>query len=94
MEGLLIMQGPMMPPATTVIGATITDIAPTILYAVDLPIPQSMDGRVLNEIVAAVGREVRYAPGYEPALASPGEAYGKEEALAIEERLRGLGYIQ
>lgn len=77
--------------------ADIIDICPTILYMMDTPIPESMDGRVLTEIFkktslkdrpierlrkGGIEVEVSETPGYSP-----------EEAKKIEEKLKNLGYI-
>ncbi|HSR35014.1 MAG TPA: alkaline phosphatase family protein, partial [Anaerolineae bacterium] len=47
--GMLIMNGPGVPPGSTIEGAAIQDIAPTILHTMGLPVPADMDGRVLTD---------------------------------------------
>jgi predicted AlkP superfamily phosphohydrolase/phosphomutase len=72
-------------------GATIADLAPTVLHAMGLPVPDDMDGRVLSELFAD-GRQVET----EAARGSDSDAavYTAEEEAAIEASLRGLGYIE
>jgi predicted AlkP superfamily phosphohydrolase/phosphomutase len=72
-------------------GATIADLAPTVLHAMGLPVPDDMDGRVLSELFAD-GRRVET----EAARGSDSDAavYTAEEEAAIEASLRGLGYIE
>ena len=48
-DGILIMNGPPIRKATQISGARIIDLAPTILYLLNLPIPDDVDGRVLFE---------------------------------------------
>ncbi|MFC2030731.1 alkaline phosphatase family protein [Chloroflexota bacterium] len=77
-------------------GARIIDVAPTVLYALGLPLPDDMDGRPLLELFAEDFRSaqpVRYAP---PQSATPLELdtrYDEQEAAEMERRLRGLGYM-
>ncbi len=79
-------------------GAEIIDVAPTLLYLLDLPVPSDMDGKVLRDAItpeylsAHPIKEVR-ADGSEGQ--GPGESvYTEEEEKQVEERLRGLGYIE
>lgn len=51
-EGILIACGPDLNQGLKIEGATIYDIAPTILHIFGLPVPKDMDGRVLKEIFA------------------------------------------
>jgi predicted AlkP superfamily phosphohydrolase/phosphomutase len=48
-EGLLLMGGPVIEPGMSIPRADIVDIAPTVLYLMDVPIPATMDGRVLRD---------------------------------------------
>lgn len=77
-------------------GMRILDIAPTALYALDLPIPEEMDGRVALEIFGPTYRQdhpVRYerSEPIEPPGAMPD--YDPEDTEEMERRLRGLGYV-
>lgn len=45
--GLLLAAGPGIAPGTTIDGAGIMDLAPTVLHWFGLPVPAEMDGRVL-----------------------------------------------
>ena len=87
--GLIIGKG-------TITGAKIVDVAPTILYAMGLPVPRHMDGKVLEDIFCEEYRESRPIR-YEGRKSSLPEreapsVYTDEETRDIEERLRGLGY--
>src|SRR5262249_38778454 len=50
-EGFMIAAGPHIKRGAVVSGASIMDLAPTILYLMGVPVPRDMDGRVLLEIV-------------------------------------------
>jgi predicted AlkP superfamily phosphohydrolase/phosphomutase len=65
MEGLLVASGPAFRPGATPRGATLLDIAPTILHLLGVPVPGDMDGRVLTEIL-----DPSLAPAPAPAPAS------------------------
>lgn len=99
MEGVLILRGEgLVRRGQRVEGATITDLAPTILYALGCPIPRDMDGRVLTEALEPdllARRPVVYG---EPLGAGSGEttaghAYSDEDEAGIRKALEGLGYI-
>ncbi len=78
-------------------GVNIIDLAPTILHLLDVPIPKSMEGRVLTEIFEPgspfAAREVTYAEGDEGDQASQPNQYSADEEEALESRLRALGYL-
>jgi len=57
-EGLLMATGPRIRAGVRIQGASLTDLAPTILHMLDLPAPEPMDGRVLTELFNDRGRAV------------------------------------
>jgi predicted AlkP superfamily phosphohydrolase/phosphomutase len=78
-------------------GARIFDLAPTVLYLLGLAVPVDMDGRCLQETI-----EESYLRENPFKTVATGDAetsdagrfdFELEEARAVEERLRGLGYI-
>jgi predicted AlkP superfamily phosphohydrolase/phosphomutase len=81
--------------------ASIVDVAPTVLHLAGLPVPDTMDGRVLTSILTteAAGRPVERAPEGER-WPSDAEARFVESARAdegedqVRERLRALGYVE
>jgi predicted AlkP superfamily phosphohydrolase/phosphomutase len=97
MDGIIFMSGPGIRPGYEITGASIMDVAPTVLALMDVPIPEAMDGRVLE---AAMDPELRrqlnitYTSGEEAATTQPfaPEMSGEDEEL-LRERLRNLGYI-
>jgi predicted AlkP superfamily phosphohydrolase/phosphomutase len=95
-NGILVMNGPDIVPGTQLGKARIEDIAPTVLYLMSKPVPKSMDGRVLGE--AFFPNHLQEAPltftdWKPPPQAKASTIYEKPEQLAIEARLRDLGYL-
>jgi predicted AlkP superfamily phosphohydrolase/phosphomutase len=75
--------------------ADITDVAPTILHLLGQPVPDTLDGRVLLEALDEGLGAPRIVP--DPLSTGDGDAEGggltSEEARALSERLRALGYV-
>jgi arylsulfatase A-like enzyme len=75
------------------------DIAPTVLHALGLPIPDDMDGGVLTELFDDAylqAHPIRFAesPSEPRTVSSDDRDYTDEEAEKVKERLRGLGYLE
>jgi predicted AlkP superfamily phosphohydrolase/phosphomutase len=98
-EGILVFRGKPFHEGKKLEQVEIVDLAPTLLHILGLPIPEDMDGRVLHEgfkaEFAATHSIATQAHGASDDEASPQErTYSDEEAVKVEERLRGLGYIE
>jgi predicted AlkP superfamily phosphohydrolase/phosphomutase len=95
--GILLMKGEMIQKDRRIADGSILDIAPTVLYMAGHPVPQTMDGNVLLEAFCESFRT-------ENAVKFTNQAYGDghregfsfsvDESFEIQERLRGLGYIE
>lgn len=93
-EGMFLLAGPGVQPGPLATSPSIIDLAPTILYLAGLPVPQGMDGQVI---------EAAFHPGWlathplevGPDLPAPeaSAALSPDEEAAIADRLRGLGYL-
>jgi predicted AlkP superfamily phosphohydrolase/phosphomutase len=72
-----------------VLDAKITDMAPTILHVLGIPIPTDMDGTVVKEAF------VNWTSTLEPPMSGPKQefAYTPEEQEEILGRLHRLGYV-
>lgn len=97
LDGVLIMEGPGIVPGAAIEGATVYDVAPTILALSGLPVGRDLDGRVLKEALTPQflrSKGVRYVDtndGEErPHDIEPIESPADEE---IRERMKALGYI-
>jgi predicted AlkP superfamily phosphohydrolase/phosphomutase len=95
--GLLLMNGPGVRQGSEIEGAAIQDLAPTLLHAMDLPIPLDMDGRILENAFAEGYMDLFPSRMMQPSSIEDGMAagtgYTKEGEKEILERLQGLGYL-
>jgi predicted AlkP superfamily phosphohydrolase/phosphomutase len=93
-KGMLLAAGPGLRRGTWLTGARLMDMAPTIMYAMGLPIPQDMDGQVLTEMFdeAFVKQYpiIHGKPAGEPDMIVA--AHDGDEL--VEQRLRELGYFE
>jgi predicted AlkP superfamily phosphohydrolase/phosphomutase len=94
-DGIGIFAGPGVK-ASDGVASSILDVTPTLLYMAGLEVPEDLDGRVVTAAFdeahlaanpIAVGTPV---DGSKREEESP---YSEEEEAAIEESLRGLGYL-
>ena len=98
--GILLMKGEAIGRDHRMTDGNILDIAPTVLYLSGQPIPRTMDGSVLSEAFCESFRAdnpVEYADEHlEKERAQGGERsdYSTEDAMAVRERLRQLGYVE
>ena len=91
-DGLLMAMGPHVAHAE-VRGAGIADVPATVLNLLGCDVPEQFDGRVLSEMltgdVAPVGQSAATHDEARPGEPDLSEA----EKAAVEERLKGLGYL-
>ncbi|MFQ6131474.1 MAG: alkaline phosphatase family protein [Armatimonadota bacterium] len=98
-DGICILAGPGIPArAERAPAASIADLAPTLLYLLDQPIPREMDGTVMADLLGATtlaARPPRYCDTPLSVEAEPhSPAYRPEEQRRVEQRLRDLGYME
>ncbi len=97
-DGLVIVAGPGINPGR-VEGSRLLDLAPTILHYLGLPVPEDMDGRVLEQLLSDEHRRshpVRRCPPPtpEPPADEGGGGYTEDEKDEVRRRLQGLGYLE
>ena len=94
-DGIFIGRGGAMKRGKSMTGATIYDIAPTVLYLLGLPVPDDMDGSVLREAIDEGYLSQNPVRTVTPSDAetTAAEEFGPRETDVIESKLRGLGYI-
>src|SRR5581483_12473475 len=95
LEGIGALAGAHVQAGARLQNASLLDLAPTILYALGLPIPPDMDGRVLTEAFTPefVNQTVL---NYDTAAAVRtdfGGTYSEEEEAEVTQRLADLGYV-
>ena len=93
--GIFVATGNYLKKNTVIENAKIYDIAPTILYLLGLPIPDDMDGKLLETAI-----EENYLKHNQIKRSRASNSQEQDqvdfksgENKTIEERLRGLGYI-
>ena len=89
-DGVLLLSGAGVPTGVRLTGCHITDVAPTLLQLLDVPVPRGLDGQVLGDALLA-GDHRRDGSPDEDASRSP-RPYSDEQAEAVGRRLQGLGY--
>jgi arylsulfatase A-like enzyme len=96
MNGILIVKGKEIAKSVKINNAKIWDIAPTILYLMDIPIPSDMDGKVIKEIFDAKylkQNPIKYEKKAAKQIAQQEYPYSKQEEEEIKKRLKALGYM-
>jgi predicted AlkP superfamily phosphohydrolase/phosphomutase len=91
-NGILLMQGDGVKSEIPDFRPHLVDLAPTILHMLGLAVPADMDGRVLEEAFSDA-RQVHYED-VDNAMVREAADYTDQEAELIEQRLKGLGYIE
>ena len=95
--GVFVAWGPGVVPGATVDAARLIDIAPTVLFSLGERPTTEIDGRVLAELF---DESLRSSRSLDPLGSSAKDASSLDEGLSedeealVEERLRGLGYIE
>ena len=96
-DGILLMGGRDIRPHMQISGARIIDLLPTILYLMDIPIPDDLDGTALLGPIAeeyTSTHPIQFeAAESERVAAETGTTFSEEEEERIREGLRGLGYL-
>ena len=99
-QGIFVAQGPGIKRDELLHGATLLDIAPTVLTLLGLPVAGDMDGRALTQIFDQ-SVEPDTIPSYEPPHPDDGVHRGLSEeesdpfaARQAMEQLAALGYIE
>ena len=103
----MIARGPNVRPGATLSKLSILDIAPLLLYSLNLPIPEDMEGRMPEEIFEPfwlhhhpfrLGEGGRQTMGSEPkgaeAKGTDRITFDAEAEAEMASRLRALGYIE
>jgi predicted AlkP superfamily phosphohydrolase/phosphomutase len=98
LDGIVALHGTPFQKGVRLEGAAIVDVAPTLLHLLGLPVPQDMDGHVLQdaftpEFVAAHPITTSADAGGASGSGQGGATYSDDESDKVAERLRGLGYI-
>jgi len=96
MNGIFIVSGPVIKDEGEIQGLNIIDVAPTILYLLDKPVPDDMDGRVIKDAIRdeyIMAHPIRYI-NVQGVEVRREYKLGDEEEERLKESLRALGYIE
>ena len=95
MVGIMGLNGPDVLSGKRLEGASLLDLAPTILHYMGLPVPNYMDGRVLTEAFTSVFNAANPLQMQDIDLTADWKGGGvtEEEEALVMEKLRDLGYV-
>ena len=94
-EGIFLAAGPDVEPGSAPTDASVVDVAPTVLHGAGEPVPADADGRVLDGIFAADSPTAkREVATVEAASAGTPSDAADDDFDDVEDRLRGLGYME
>ena len=90
-----MMRGEPFKQGTVLEGGRIIDVAPSALYLLGLPIPDTMDGKVLEAAFLEKSLEEKAIRFVEESASAflPQDIYSAEEEEALKKQLKGLGYL-
>ena len=91
-EGIFAAHGPNVPHGKT-IHAQIADVAPTLLAALGLRVPQDMEGQVLRQVFDKP-LSIEFEPPVATQFTEHDEIYSEKEKEALTKRLSELGYLE
>jgi len=95
MHGIFLAKGESVKKGAGINGASLIDVAPTVLHVMGCKVPEDMDGKVLTGIFEA-GFMEQHPVAFTEASANRKEARSEmspEDQKQVLERLRSLGYI-
>jgi predicted AlkP superfamily phosphohydrolase/phosphomutase len=96
LNGVFLAYGRGVQPGIEVKDAQLVDLAPTILHMMGVPVPEHMDGRVLQEILSDTFQPATLTSSnsnWQNLSVGDSDGLTEEEQRALTERLRGLGYV-
>jgi hypothetical protein len=99
-QGIFMAKGPRIRQGLSLPALSITDVAPTLLYSLGLPVPNDLEGRVAEQIFESAALHDRPIcigdPTYVPEAFPQGldNQEDKEGEAQVLERLKNLGYVE
>ena len=93
-HGVLLLHGPGVSPGIRLEGASILDVAPTVLWLMGQPVPAAMDGAALRRAFTPQWQAAAPLETVDRPIDRDADdgAYSAEDEETIRERLKGLGY--
>ncbi len=96
MNGIFVMNGKGVKKGDELQNLQITDVAPTMLYLLKVPIPGDMDGKVITEAFTPEylrENQIRFTDIPSAGKKERRTSYSDKEEEALKESLKGLGYL-
>jgi predicted AlkP superfamily phosphohydrolase/phosphomutase len=97
MNGVLMLYGQPIRSGARITGASLYDLAPTLLHLMGEPVPTDMDGQVLTDVLQSALADPGSIRFIEPDDSGPTSLeetnLSDEDEATIVERLRSLGYV-
>jgi len=95
-DGILIARGPGIRKNESVDRVNILDVAPTTLYAMGLPVPGDLQGRVLKEMYTPEHTASHPVEWGEKTMLgqAPTSSTAPEEDVEVLEKMKALGYLE
>ena len=96
-EGIFLAHGPAVLKGARLPQISILDVAPILLYALGLPVPEDLEGRVRMELFEpafARAHPVVMGEPTEPPEVFPAHPAEREEEEQVLARLKALGYLE
>lgn len=96
-EGIFLAWGPSIESDITLTETSVVDVAPTVLHGLGKAVPENTDGSVQIDLFSADSiagsTDVEYVPVQEHDFGSDQQG-SMDDSEDVEERLRGLGYLE
>ncbi len=97
LHGILVARAPALKTNAEIENPHLIDLAPTLLHLLGVPVPEDMDGHVLEEIFKPeflAAHPVRSGAASGTSGGDRPSGYTDEESAKVEERLQALGYLE
>ncbi len=93
-QGIFFARGPTITAGTTLSELSVVDVAPTLLHSIGDPVPETVDGSVQTECLTTRSEpRTQSVDGHRDEDTKPtGES--KDDFDDVEDRLKGLGYME
>lgn len=97
LNGIFLLMGKPFKKINIPSGVDIVDLAPTLLYVMGYPIPEDMDGKVIEAVFNEdyiKSNPIQYVSNQFNEKDKKEHTYSEEETLIIQKKLQDLGYLE
>ena len=92
--GIMLCRGPSIEPGATLRGARVVDVAPTLLHGICKQVQENVDGRVLFDAFHPDAPPAKTKVKRRDISRSKSTASVDDDFTDVEDRLKGLGYME